>query len=133
MPEICFEQAYVLMKFFKTRPDLMFLIDLNLFTPGDSNYQYRLSSFRQIYYGTIYHHFDPNTFQVDKPNTYSNHGRSREKYFVDIPEFKPFFNKIDFYIKSFLGEFNATSWLDDSLLKKHYLSPAYTVGDFTNV
>lgn len=130
MPEICFEQAHVLMKFFQSRPDLRYIIDIGMFEPLDQNYMGRLHAARKIYYETIYHYFDGNIFQVDKPVDYSNHGRSREKFFVDIPDFKPYFNKVDYYIKSFMNEFGAKSFLDTTRLKKHYFSKPYYVGDF---
>lgn len=133
MPEICFEQAYVLMKFFQANPEYKHIIDIGMFDPLDANFLVRIHKARKIYYSTIYHYFDPNTFQVDKPVDYSNHGRSREKFFVDLPEFKYYFNQIDYYIKSFMGVFNAKNFTDPTRLKKQYFSKPYYVGDFSRV
>lgn len=133
MPEICFEQAIILLNFFQLNPDLRHLIDLKMFTPLDSNMMNRLHALRKIYYDTIYHYFNPNTFQVDKPLMYSNHGMSRSKIYVDRPEFQFYFKKIDFYINSFVKEFGADNFTNsNTLFRKHYFSKAFFIGEFDN-
>jgi len=133
MPELCFEQAYVLLNYFETRPDLRHIYDSSLFSAMDSNYRHRKEISRKIFYQTIYHYFDSNTFQVDKPEPYSNHGASREKYFVNIPEFKPYLEKVDFYISSFVKAFKEKDFMSESKFKKQYFSKWFYIGEFSPI
>lgn len=96
MPEIVFEQSYRLLAYFKKFPELRPLHDIKIFKKNDNT---RIEQMRKLTISLIYTTWDHNKFQVNKPITLSDAGRSRDLYLLNRPEFQN-------YIKKWRGLYN---------------------------
>lgn len=125
MPEIPFEQAYKVCDFFKRNPALLPLIDISLRNSHDYE---RVETLRQIGIQNIYTTWDHTKFQVNKSRNFSNAGRSRDKYYIQHPEFQNYIKEYNYYANVYGSAINKKYFDIQFMQNKTFYSKWYKIG-----
>lgn len=107
MPEIAFKQAQIVYKHFSKNEYLKKLIDIE--NIDQKNLHLIYDTYRKAVIPLIYSTWNNNTFQVNKPQPYNQVGRSRDKIYIENPNFSKAIEKYNSHLtdwKTVLDERN---------------------------
>jgi len=128
MPELPFEQAYSIFKYFAANKPLRGRIDSAKAVRGDV---VRLRWTEELTKSIIYTTWDHSKFQVRKPLPVNLTGRSRDLYYMQHPELQEIQNTWNYYFQSWYKGLD-NSVLTTELMQKPIFSKWYYIGYFND-
>lgn len=126
MPELPFEQAYRLFKYFDTYQDKQYLIEAENQKKLDP---YRTQEMMSIQKKVLYTTWDHNKFQANRATELNSIARTRDKYYLSLKELQPWIERWQYYFKEWEKNIHPLAW-KGTLVQGLIISPLYQIGIF---
>lgn len=126
MPEIAFEQAYKHYLYFKENPHMLSLVDV---AGISSNDHVRQEAMRRLSIDLIYTTWNHDKFQVNKPMPLSQAGRTRDRLYLNSPEFSRFIEIWNHHSASWNTVHKSSNYVESLNRPKMMISSIFTLGN----